>query len=126
MMKLVQVVMVAAVAMFGSTTFAAPKKIPQAREVTGVVNLNTATAKELELLPGVGPKTAKLIVEYRGKQPFKTPAEVVKVKGIGKATYNKIKNHITVSGPSTLAVVGAKKPSSGGGVQSNSNIKSLK
>lgn len=126
--KLVQVVVVAAVAVFGSAAFAAPKAIPEARQVTGVVNLNTGTVKELELLPGVGPKTAKLIVEYREKQPFKSPAEVVKVKGIGKGIYAKIKSHISVSGPTTLAVVGKKKnpPPGGGGADARAEVKTLK
>ncbi len=127
--KLVQVVVVAAVAAFGSTVFAAPKAIPAAKEVTGVVNLNTGTVKELELLPGVGAKTAKLIVEYRAKQPFKTPAEVVKVKGVGKGIYAKIKDHITVSGPTTLAVIGGSKKtksSSSSGGDDKPGMKSLK
>jgi competence ComEA-like helix-hairpin-helix protein len=75
------------------------------RQVSGVVNINTGTAKQLELLPGVGPRTARLIVEHREKQPFKAPAEILNVKGVGPGIYRKIKAHITVSGATTLAVV---------------------
>src|SRR5262249_18232260 len=47
----------------------------------GKVNLNTASAGELETLPGVGPALAKSIVEGR---PYKTVDELEKVKGLGK------------------------------------------
>jgi competence ComEA-like helix-hairpin-helix protein len=49
----------------------------------GVVNINTASADELELLPGVGPARARLIVEYRDKHPFRTVEELARIKGIG-------------------------------------------
>lgn len=73
-------------------------------QLSGVVNLNTATASQLQLLPGVGEKTAKLIVSYREKTPFKRPEELVKVKGFGKKRFEKLKPHLAVSGASTIAV----------------------
>jgi competence protein ComEA len=74
------------------------------RPVTGVVNINTAALKELAMLPGVGRHAAQLIVAYREKQPFKSPAEIVNVKGVGQGIYRRIKAHLAISGPTTLAV----------------------
>jgi len=62
-----------------------------------MVNLNTAGQSELESLPFIGQKKAKEIIEYRDKNGnFKNTSDIVKVKGIGKATYSKIKDYITV------------------------------
>lgn len=49
----------------------------------GPLNVNTATATELERLPGVGPRLAQQIVEYRTTNgPFATPGDLAKVRGI--------------------------------------------
>ncbi len=85
---------------FAGAAEAAPKKTKL--EVTGVVNLNQASEKQLDLLPGIGPKVAKRIVEYRAKSPFSTPAQVARVKGFGKKRYEKLKAYLTVAGPTTL------------------------
>lgn len=71
-------------------------------KLTGVVNLNTATAAELDLLPGVGEKAAKRIIEFRQKQPFKRVEELVKVKGFGKKKFEKMRPHLAVTGATTL------------------------
>ncbi len=61
------------------------------------VNLNTATLKELESLPGIGPELGKRILEFREKKGnFSTIDEIVNVKGIGPKTLEKLKNLITV------------------------------
>ncbi|GEM_PF-1513469 len=67
------------------------------------VNINTADQKTLaRLLKGVGPKKAKAIVVYRKKNgPFKKPADIKKVKGIGKKTFEKNKDKIRVSDEET-------------------------
>lgn len=63
------------------------------------VNINTATVSELDTLPGVGPVKAQAIVDDRSKNgPFKTPADIKRVNGIGAATFEQLKNEITVSG----------------------------
>jgi competence protein ComEA len=90
---------VALVAVAGSAE-AAPKKTKTV--VSGVVNLNQATAQQLDLLPGIGPKVAQRIVEQRHKAPFSTPASVMKVKGFGKKRFEKLKGYLTVAGPTTL------------------------
>lgn len=71
---------------------------------TGVVNLNEATAAELDLLPGVGPSAAQRIVEQRKRRPFKRVEELVRVKGFGRKTFLKLKPLLTVTGPTTLKV----------------------
>ena len=73
-------------------------------EVTGVVNLNTATEKELSVLPGIGSKMAKRIVEHRAKAPFAATRDLAKVKGVGGRTVERLKAHLAVSGPTTLIV----------------------
>src|SRR5213595_3278177 len=73
------------------------------------VNINTATKEELDALPGIGPVKAQAIVDYRNANgPFKTPADVMKVKGIKEGEFGKIKDQISVSG-STTPVAGPAK-----------------
>ncbi len=61
------------------------------------ININTAGAKDLENLPGIGPAKAQAIVEFRTKQgPFSKKEDIKKVSGIGDATYSKIESLITV------------------------------
>jgi competence protein ComEA len=47
------------------------------------INVNTATEAELTQLPGVGPVTAQKIIDARGREPFKVPDDLRRVKGIG-------------------------------------------
>jgi len=52
---------------------------------TAKVNLNTASVEQLTTLPGVGPKLAARIVEYRQKSgAFRAPQELLNVKGVGE------------------------------------------
>jgi competence protein ComEA len=74
----------------------------QAAKVTGKVNLNTASVKQLRLLPRVGRTTANAIVAYRAQKQFRTIREVMRVKGIGKRTFLKLKRHLAVRGPNTI------------------------
>ncbi len=63
----------------------------------GLININTASAAELDALPGIGPVYAARIIAYREDHgPFSSPADIVQVKGIGTATYEKLKSRITV------------------------------
>lgn len=54
------------------------------------VHLNTATAEELETLPGVGAVTAQRIVEYRSAHGFARIEDLMNVKGIGQAKFKKM------------------------------------
>jgi len=60
------------------------------------ININTATMEELHSLKGIGHKKAIAIMEYRKKHPFKKIEDIMKVKGIGKKTFENIKNEICV------------------------------
>jgi competence protein ComEA len=83
-------------------TAASPGSAPAAGPNTestggGKININTATASELDRLPGVGPAIAQRIIDYRTANGlFKTPEDIMKVKGIGPATFAKIKDLISV------------------------------
>jgi competence protein ComEA len=67
------------------------------------VNVNTATATELALLPRIGPSVAAKIVEHREKNGnFKTLDDLMLVRGIGEATYELLKPYVALSGPTTL------------------------
>jgi competence ComEA-like helix-hairpin-helix protein len=61
------------------------------------ININTASASELETLPGIGPVLAQRVVEYRQSNgPFRTPEDIKDVKGIGDGIFAEIKDSITV------------------------------
>jgi competence protein ComEA len=72
-------------------------------ELTGVVNLNTATETELTMLPGVGPTKAARIVEARQKRKFESPEQIRRVKGFGLRTLRTLKPYLAVSGATTIA-----------------------
>lgn len=62
-----------------------------------LVNINTAGVKELSTLTGIGKAKAQKIIDYReANRGFKSIDEIMKVKGIGKATYEKFKENITI------------------------------
>ncbi len=64
---------------------------------TDLVNINTASADELDKLPGIGQTTAQRIIAYRTDNgPFAAIEDIVNVAGIGTATYDEIKDLITV------------------------------
>lgn len=66
-------------------------------EQTGPLNLNTATAAELDALPGVGPVTAAAIVDWRTTSgPFTSVDQLASVRGIGPAKLAELRTHVTV------------------------------
>ena len=68
--------------------------------VVAAVNINTASVNELDALPGIGSKTAALIVEYRQKNgPFKKIEELMNVRGVGEKSFLKLKPQLTVTSP---------------------------
>ncbi len=68
----------------------------------GVVNLNDATEEQLTLLPGIGAGKARAIAEHRRAHPFRRIDELVKVKGIGRKTFGRLRPYITTVGATTL------------------------
>ncbi|MEE9382361.1 MAG: helix-hairpin-helix domain-containing protein [Nannocystaceae bacterium] len=85
-------------------TTAQPHLLAAARatQLEGMLNVNTATASQWQLLPGVGPSTADKIVVYRQRKPFAEVSHVMRIKGIGRKTFNKIKPYLTMKGSTTL------------------------
>ena len=75
-----------------------------AGELTGVVNLNTASVEQLTLLPGVGESRARQIVSMRKqKGNFRQVDDLLAVKGIGEASLAKLRAFVRVKGQTTLA-----------------------
>ncbi len=61
------------------------------------VNLNTATAEQLDTLPGVGPVTAQAILDWREENGrFGSVEDLLDVKGIGDATLAELRDHVSV------------------------------
>lgn len=61
------------------------------------ININTASVAELDTLPGIGPAIAQRIIDYRTAHgPFNKIEDLMNVKGIGQATFDKLKDLVTV------------------------------
>jgi competence protein ComEA len=79
----------------GATGLPAPSGVPGAPG--SLINVNTADATALEALPGVGEVTAAAIVQHRTEHgPFATVDQLEDVSGIGPATLEEIRPHVTV------------------------------
>ena len=64
---------------------------------TQPVNLNTATIAQLETLPGIGPNTAKSIVDFRNHSgPFQRVEDLLAIKGISKSKLEKLRPYVTI------------------------------
>lgn len=64
-----------------------------------MVNINTATVEELDLLPGIGPVIAQAIIDYRDEYGnFDTPEDLLNVNGIGEKRLEAILDFITTGG----------------------------
>lgn len=83
-----------------STISDSSSSFPTSSEETPVqekININTATAEELDTLPNIGPVKAEAIIQYREEQgPFYTIEQIQEVDGIGEKTFEKIKDMITI------------------------------
>lgn len=67
------------------------------RQADGKINLNTATEKELQELPGIGPAMSARIVEYRESNgAFQSIDDIKKVRGIGASKFEKLKDRVTL------------------------------
>lgn len=72
--------------------------IPEIQENSVMtVSINTGTLEQLDSLPGVGPSTAQSIIDYRNANGlFQSVEEIMNVKGIGEAKFEKMKEYITL------------------------------
>ncbi|NVB84797.1 MAG: helix-hairpin-helix domain-containing protein [Kofleriaceae bacterium] len=74
-----------------------------AKDLTGKLNLNTATEEQLMMLPTVGPAKAERIVVWRKKNGgFKRTADLRRVKGFGYKTFKRLEPFLDVKGDTTL------------------------
>lgn len=92
----------------GETPLAAPstaggQALPpasSAAEETGLIDLNSASEALLDTLPGIGRTLASAIVDYRERNgPFSSVEDITNVPRIGPATYEKIRDLVTVRKP---------------------------
>ncbi len=72
------------------------KETSNSSDIPSTVNLNTASKEELMNLPGIGESKAREIIKYREKTPFTKIDDLLNVNGIGEATFEKLKDYITV------------------------------
>ena len=77
---------------------AAPKAEAQMDvQAPSAVNINTATAEELEAIRGIGPAIAERIIQYRSEHgPFAHAEDLTNIRGIGEAKFQKIKEQVTI------------------------------
>ncbi len=82
-----------------------------------VVNINTATAEELQALPGIGTARADAIVALRKERgAFRSVDELLEVRGVGPAMLDRMRKNVALSGPTRLGGSGAKStPAKKGG-----------
>jgi competence protein ComEA len=90
------------IALAGGVVNAQESRAASGASAAAALNLNTATAAQLEALPGIGKATADRIIEYRTKSGgFKKIEDLMNVRGIGEKSFLKLKPLITVSAPRT-------------------------
>jgi competence protein ComEA len=79
------------------------------QDVVVQIDIRTAAADELELLPGIGPKKAESILDYRNIKQFDSPEELLNIKGIGAKTFLKMKPMLLPFGTSGAGVTDKEK-----------------
>jgi comEA protein len=85
-----------AAALFLTATLGAAQKKPPSKPL----DLNSATAEELQQLPGIGPSTAKAIVQFREKSgPFQRVEDLLVIHGISRARLEKLRPYVTIGKP---------------------------
>ncbi len=108
MKKMIAIALVIAALMPGLASAKASKK-----QVSGQLNLNTATVEQLDQLPSMSAKKAQLIVDYRKDKPFKSVDDLDNVKGFSPKGIDKIRAHISIDGANNLVVEGGSKAKKG-------------
>ncbi|MGH7091476.1 MAG: ComEA family DNA-binding protein [Stellaceae bacterium] len=81
------------------------------QQTNGLIDINSASARELDKLPGIGPKRAEAIIAHR---PYKSKDELAERKVVPESVYSGIKNRIVARQGSMTSGSGSSRPSSGG------------
>ena len=74
------------------------------------LDLNRAGAAELMRLPGVGRKRAQAIVAFRAQKPFRRPEDVLRVKGLSRSWFERVKGHLAAGEPARSPAPAQARP----------------
>jgi competence protein ComEA len=74
----------------------APEQGPPSAEQDRRININEAGVDELVRLPGIGPARAEALIAERKKRRFRRPEDIMRVPGIGRKTYARLRDAIRV------------------------------
>ena len=87
----------ASVATTAATASETDEQTTDTSEVSFPININTATAQQLEALPGIGPAYAQRIIDYRDTHgPYTSPSQLLNISGIGEKRLAAIWDYITI------------------------------
>lgn len=107
----------AAVALLGAAAHGAPlppgsATLGKAKRAapTGVLNLNSATLDEIDALPGISPAVAAAVVAERTARPFARPDDLLRVQGVSRRRFERLRPHLTVTGATTYAPGPRRRP----------------
>ncbi len=95
------VLLLVAIAGSGSPAFAADDAAPSEQgppsaEQDERININEAGSEELTRLPGIGPSRAQAIISERERRRFRRVEDIIRVPGIGRKTFGRIRHAIRV------------------------------
>jgi competence ComEA-like helix-hairpin-helix protein len=103
--RMARVSVLALAAVLGVLLAAPPILAAGGTGLSGVVNINTATVEELQLLPGIGESRAKAVIELRKRNGgFKSVDELTQVKGIGATALERLRPYVRTEGKTTARV----------------------
>ncbi|MFQ5418049.1 MAG: ComEA family DNA-binding protein [Myxococcota bacterium] len=97
--------LLAMVLALGMLLSASPTLAAGGGSLTGVVNINTATLEQLQMLPGIGESRARAVVAIRKKTGgFKSVDELAQVKGIGPVALERLRPFVRMQGKTTARI----------------------